>query len=563
MLESIKVKNVALIDEAELTFGEGLNVLTGETGAGKSILLSAVELALGAKADKTLIRQDAESAFVQLVFSLTDEENKTVKTDEEIPRDDNILILSRSVYPGKSICKINGITVPLYTLQELSEKLLDMHGQREHMSVLKKEKQLELIDSYGGKNTEDLLEKVKEAYSEYKAAEAALKESDRDPSEIKRELDFLTFEADEIEKAELKEGEDTELEKRFAFLSNAGKVRDALSKTLSLLQNELGNGAINLLSEAIGETESVSEYDDNLGTIVESLRNADAVLNDARNEAYSALEKCSLSDEELNQTGERLNLINRLKEKHGNSIGAVLKKLDELSEKIERLNKLTEDKEKLSAAFKDAKKTYTDAAERLYNERVKASSDLSKEMEKALLGLNFFACSFKADIAHDAENITALGSDEVTLMISLNAGEELKPLSKIASGGELSRIMLALKTIFADKDKTATLIFDEIDAGISGKTAWMVGEKLALLCDRHQIICITHLPQIAAMADRHYEISKSVTEGTTTTSVKELSGDEMIAEIGRLLGAEETSEAAMENAAELKARADALKKRGE
>ncbi len=560
MLESIKVKNVALINEAELTFGEGLNILTGETGAGKSILLSAVSLALGAKADKSLIRAGEDSAFVQLVFSLTEEEEELIKTDEDIPRDDNIIILQRSIFPGKSICKINGFTVPQKAMQELSEQLLDMHGQREHMAVLKKEKQLELIDSFGGKEISPLLKEVHNAYDAFKESERALKESDRDPSEIKRELDFLKFEADEIEKAGLKEGEDENLESRFTFLSNAERVKEALSKTIALLQNDSGNGALNLISEALGQTDQAAPFSDDIENISEGLRNAEASLNDARNLAYESLDKCRASDEETAYVSERLNLINRLKEKHGNSISEILKKLNELSEKIEKLERLSDDKDRLKTEYEENKKRYTKAAERLYNEREKVSKAFSKQMEKALLGLNFSACVFEADIVHDNEIINKDGSDEVCFNISLNAGEEPKPLSRIASGGELSRIMLALKSIFAHKTNTATLVFDEIDAGISGKTAWMVGEKLARLSRDHQIICITHLPQIAAMADRHYEISKSVKDNVTTTDVKELSYDEMIAEIGRLLGSADTSDAAMDNAASLKEKAESFKK---
>lgn len=558
MLESIRVKNVALIDEAEVEFHKGLNILTGETGAGKSILLGSVQLALGAKADKGLIRQGEESAFVELVFSL-DEEQKEALSEFDISPDEELLILQRKIYPGKSICKMNGETVTLKTMQNVAELFIDIHGQREHQSVLKAAKQEEILDDYCKNKISDLLEELEKTYRSYREEEALLKEAEKmDGSHIK-ELELSRYELDEIEKADLKEGEDEILEGRYERLSNAKKIQEAVGGVESILQNENGSGILNGISLAIRQLKEAGNLDEALQDEMQQLSDAETILQECSRSLDRYLDGFSMEEGDLGAVEERLNLINRLKDRFGREIADILEYGRKLSEKINKLENFEHYNEELKEKHEKTKAAYFKLAAKLHEIRSSEGEKLKEEMEKALKDLNFEQCAFLVKTEYDEGMMSKKGCTRVVFQISLNPGEPLKDLSAVASGGELSRIMLALKSIFADKDHTGTLVFDEIDAGISGRTAWKVSEKLAVLRERHQVLCITHLPQIAAMADAHFCIEKTVEGEKTKTCIRLLEKTESIREIGRLLGTDQLTDAVLKNASEMKDLAEQTK----
>lgn len=558
MLESIRVKNVALIDEAEVEFHKGLNILTGETGAGKSILLGSVQLALGAKADKGLIRQGEESAFVELVFS-PDEEQKEALSEFDISPDEELLILQRKIYPGKSICKMNGETVTLKTMQNVAELFIDIHGQREHQSVLKAAKQEEILDDYCKNKISDLLEELEKTYRSYREEEALLKEAEKmDGSHIK-ELELSRYELDEIEKADLKEGEDEILEGRYERLSNAKKIQEAVGGVESILQNENGSGILNGISLAIRQLREAGNLDEALQDEMQQLSDAETILQECSRSLDRYLDGFSMEEGDLGEVEERLNLINRLKDRFGREIADILEYGRKLSEKINKLENFEHYNEELKEKHEKTKAAYFKLAAKLHEIRSAEGEKLKEEMEKALKDLNFEQCAFFVKTEYDEGMMSKKGCTRVVFQISLNPGEPLKDLSAVASGGELSRIMLALKSIFADKDHTGTLVFDEIDAGISGRTAWKVSEKLAVLRERHQVLCITHLPQIAAMADAHFCIEKTVEGEKTKTCIRLLEKSESIREIGRLLGTDQLTDAVLKNASEMKDLAEQTK----
>lgn len=550
MLESIQVKNVALIDMAEVEFGEGLNILTGETGAGKSILLSSVQLALGAKADKGLIRTGAEFASVTLTF-LPDDEQKERLKDLDIDCEDDILVLQRRIYPNKSVCKINGENVILKTMQSVAQLLIDIHGQREHQAILKADVQEEMLDSYAMDEISGDLQRIRELYRDYKKLKLQYEELANQDTDYTRELDFARFELDEIEKAELTEGEDEKLQEQYERLSNAKKIRDSVGSVQEILGGQ-NNSLLNEMSMALRTLLPVRDYDEELADAYTQLSDVEMVLQDCIHSLDRYLDHFEMDASDLQRISDRLNLINHLKDKYGSHMEDIFQYAQTLSEKISRMENREQTLVSLQNQMEELLSSYDELSQSLYEKRKKACMELSEKMTQAMVDLNFEQCRFEVFCEHDKEHRKKNGCDSIAFMISLNPGEPLKPLANVASGGELSRIMLAVKTIFADKDRTGTLVFDEIDSGISGKTAWKVSEKLAVLRKEHQVICITHLPQIAAMADCHFCIRKSTTDNRTSTSVHRLTEEESIAEIGRLLGTDELTDAVLQNATEMK-----------
>lgn len=550
MLESIQVKNVALIDMAEVEFGEGLNILTGETGAGKSILLSSVQLALGAKADKGLIRTGAEFASVTLTF-LPDDEQKERLKDLDIDCEDDILVLQRRIYPNKSVCKINGENVILKTMQSVAQLLIDIHGQREHQAILKADVQEEMLDSYAMDEISGDLQRIREFYRDYKKLKLQYEELANQDTDYTRELDFARFELDEIEKAELTEGEDEKLQEQYERLSNAKKIQDSVGSVQEILGGQ-NNSLLNEMSMALKTLLPVRDYDEELADAYTQLSDVEMVLQDCIHSLDRYLDHFEMDASDLQRISDRLNLINHLKDKYGSHMEDIFQYAQTLSEKISRMENREQTLVSLQNQMEELLSSYDELSQSLYEKRKKACMELSEKMTQAMVDLNFEQCRFEVFCEHDKEHRKKNGCDSIAFMISLNPGEPLKPLANVASGGELSRIMLAVKTIFADKDRTGTLVFDEIDSGISGKTAWKVSEKLAVLRKEHQVICITHLPQIAAMADCHFCIRKSTTDNRTSTSVHRLTEEESIAEIGRLLGTDELTDAVLQNATEMK-----------
>ncbi len=553
MLVSLHVKNLALIDETEVVFGEGLNILSGETGAGKSIIIGSVNLALGAKADKELIRTGAEYALVELVFQIRDESVKKKLADMELfAEDDGLLIIQRRIQPARSVCKVNGETVTAKQVKELAELLIDIHGQHEHQSLLHKKKHLEILDDYSYGKIHKIKEELRKDYKEYEILNKELKESSLDEEARKREMALAEFEAQEIADAVLRPGEDEELEKQYRKMVNGKKIAAALSAAYGCLNSEDGQGAAGQVERALREIKGVAAYDEEIGTLQAMLEDIDSMLNDLNHSFTKNMEEMEFDEFAFKQTEERLNLLNHLKLKYGKSIEEVISYGENIQEKAERLSDYENYRLRLENKVKEKHKKVLEDCGRLSKLRVKSGTELAQQMKSALVDLNFLEVQFEIQVRPNAEAPHADGYDEVEFMISTNPGEAIRPLGMVASGGELSRIMLALKTVLAKKDQTDTLIFDEIDAGISGKTAWKVSEKLGILGGEHQVICITHLPQIAAMADSHFLIEKNAVKDKTTTTIREIKEEESIKELARLLGSEEITQSALSNAKELK-----------
>ena len=559
MLRSLHVKNLALIRETEVEFGEGLNILTGETGAGKSLLIGSVNLALGGKFEKDMLRRGEESGLVELVFDCEEPRlAEKLKSMDLEPSEDGTVILSRKLSSGKSICRINGETVTAKQIKELSELLIDIHGQHEHQSLLHKKKHMEILDAYAGAEFTKCAEQVAALYHECAALEKRISAETLDDASRVREQSLAEFEQKEIADAGLQPGEDEELEQAYRKMSNSRKIAESLAESYRLSGNDAEDGAGNSLSRALRALRSVTMYDPALEQMEEQLAEVESLLSDYNHDVSEYMSDLEFDEEDFRSTEERLNTINHLKGKYGNTIEEILTYKEEKEAYLEKLADYDAYMQKLNAEWTEKQKLLEKACEELSGIRRKNATVLTQKLKDALIGLNFLTVEF--DIAvRPGQTITAKGYDDVEFLISTNPGESLKPLSQVASGGELSRIMLAIKTVLAGRDEIDTLIFDEIDTGISGRTAWKVAEQLSVLSGAHQVICITHLPQIAAMADVHFVIEKSSTDDMTITDIHKVSAEESLAELARLLGSDALTEAALSNAKEMKEQAGMFK----
>jgi len=551
MLRSLHVKNLALIDEAEVTFGAGLNILTGETGAGKSIIIGSINLALGAKADREMIRSGAEYALVELVFTLEDPGQIRAIQKLEFPIEEGQVILQRKIMENRSQCRVCGETVTARQLRQLSEILIDIHGQHEHQSLLKETKQLEILDAYAGTELTEKKGQLREIYRQYRDRLRELSENEVDEETRQRECALAEFECREIEEAGLSPGEDGEVEKAYRRMDHAKKIEEAAVSAHALCGYE-NAGAGSAISRALREIKSVSAYDETLKEYERQLLDIDSLLNDYNRGMAGYLSGLEFDAGVFEQTESRLNLINHLKSKYGNTVEKILEYGERARETIEKYQDYDAYRAALTEAVEKSKKKALSMAKKISALRKKNAKALSEQMRLALSDLNFEQAVFEIRVDADEERLWENGFDQVRFLISTNPGEPVKELAQVASGGELSRIMLALKTVLADKDETETLIFDEIDTGISGRTAWKVSEKMGILGKGHQLICITHLPQIAAMADTHYVIEKQVVENRSITQIRELGAKESVKELARMLGGDVITESALKNAEEMK-----------
>ena len=551
MLAHLHVKNLALIEEIEVEFGPGLNILTGETGAGKSILLGSMQLILGAKTSKNMIRENAPYALVELLFQIENERAKEALKELDIYPEDGQVLLSRKIMDGRSINKINGETSTVSQMKAAAACLLDIHGQHEHQSLLYQDKQLAILDAYGKEKILPTKEKVSQAYREYSKCKTELNSMNMDEEQRNRELAFLEFEIKEIEKAALLPGEDEELERQYRKMSNAKLIVDSLQLVHNLTGYESKEGAGETVGEALREFSHVTQYDAELAPMAETLTSVDGLLNDFNRELSAYLDDMTFDEGEFYETERRLDLINGLKAKYGRTIEDIFsyRKLQE--EKLEKLCKYEENLQELKLRLKELEEILREKSDELSRIRKEYSKQLEQKIIQGLKDLNFLDVNFAIDF-QQKKNYTDNGTDDIQYLISTNPGESLKPLGQIVSGGELSRIMLALKAILADRDQIETLIFDEIDTGISGRTAQKVSEKMAVIGQHHQVLCITHLPQIAAMADSHFEIEKHLQGTETITQIHVLEEDDSIRELARLLGGAEITSAVFENAKEMK-----------
>lgn len=552
MLESLRVKNLALIEEAEVEFEDGLNVLTGETGAGKSILIGSINLALGAKADKDLIRNGEEYAYVELVFFTKDKKILQRSKEMDIFPEDDRFIISRKISQTKSVSKINGETVTVKQIKELAELLLDIHGQHEHQSLLKESKQKEILDTYCGDELANLKLELKEIYKEYKVVKEQLAEKTMDETARKKELSLAEFEFQEIDEAKLFVGEDEELENTYKKMTNSKRIMESLNLAEAFTGNDGDNGAGNLVGRAIRELKSIESFDEEAANLSSQLVEIEDYLSDFNRNMHSYMQTMEFDESDFKDTEDRLNVLNHLKAKYGNTIEQVLAYQKECEKTIDRLMNYELYQEELLKKEQKLYKEILTLCGKISKIRKDCALVLEEEIRQALLELNFLQVQFAILVEPFEEKISADGFDTVQMVISTNPGEKMKPLAGVVSGGELSRIMLAIKTCLASKDEIETLVFDEIDTGISGKTAWMVSEKMGKLAKCHQLLCITHLPQIAARANAHLLIEKSIIDDATVTGISMLSEDESIEELARMLGGMSITEAVRNNAIEMK-----------
>lgn len=556
MLVSLHVKNLALMEEAEVTFGDGLNILSGETGAGKSIIIGSINLALGEKVPKEMLREHAEYALVELIFRVENEEQVQQLKEMDIYPENNEVIMSRRITASRSIGKINSETVPASCMKRVASLLIDIHGQHEHQSLLHKKKHLEILDEYAKDKLSGKKKILKKCYQQYQALQQEYAQALQDGEGRERELSFLEFEIQEIEEAQLIPGEDEELEISYRKMANSRRIMEAIGSAYEMTGAD--GSATEQIGRALREMQSVTDYDPQLQILSEQLEEVDNLLNDFNRELSDYMSDSEFEEETFYETEKRLDLVNHLKDKFGGSIEAVLQAKEEKEIRCQHLLDYEEYLQQLKQRMAQTEAELEKICSEVSELRQKSAKKLTKQVQKALIDLNFLDVNFTMEFA-DTGKYTANGRDETEFLISTNPGEPLKPLSKVASGGEMSRIMLAIKTILAESDQIETLIFDEIDAGISGRTAQMVAEKMNVIGRNHQVICITHLPQIAAMADNHFLISKNVVNNATFSNIVLLEEKESITELARMLGGVKITDTVLESAKEMKELAISVK----
>lgn len=558
MLLNLHVKNLALIEEVDVDFEKGLIVLTGETGAGKSLILGSVNIALGNKASKDMIRKGTDYSLVELTFSVSENCAKQLKKYDIYMEEDNIVTVTRKISEGRSISKINGETVNIKTLKNVMSLLIDIHGQHDHQSLLYTKNHLDILDKFAKDSILELKEQIKEEYSKYTKLIKKLEEFNIDEGQKAREIEFAEYEVNEIESANLKPEEDVQVEEEFKKLSNSKEIVSALSEIYNALSYETAGGLGDIINKAVMDINSIKGMDEKISQFQTELYDIDNLCRELTCQIYDYNSGMDFNPEYVREVEERLDVINHLKLKYGNSIEEILRYKEEKEEYLEKLNNMTDEMESVKNQISELEGTLNNLCTKLSEQRKKAAKELEVLVKQALVDLNFIAVEFEIQITRK-ESIGENGFDNVEFMISTNPGESVKPLVKVASGGELSRIMLAIKSILATEDDIDTLIFDEIDTGISGQTAMKVAEKMAKISRNHQVICISHLSQIAAMADSHYLIKKTADENSTTTSIKKLTRQQSIEELLRINGGSGITEAGLIHATEMKDMADRTK----
>lgn len=551
MIVSLHVKNMALIEEVEVEFGRGLNILTGETGAGKSIVLGSVNIALGTGNFRDFVREDADYALVELVFH---SEQKAVQRKLErmdIPQEDGEVIISRKYKNGRSVSKVNGETVPVAFVRELASELLDIHGQHEHQTLLYPKNHLGILDEFSGQELAVLLKKCNEQYHALLQSRRKLEKAQADEVSRTKEMDFLAFELQEIESAALKPGEDEELEAQYRLMANGQRIMEALSEAGNLTGCGSDSGASDAIGHALRAMNTVSSFDEELGGLCGILEEVESLMNDFNRGLADYMDSFTFDEQEMRRIEERLDLLNRLKAKYGKTLEDVLAYQREKEERLQVLENYEEYLQRLRAEYEKNERNIRQTSKEITAIRRQNAGVLKEKITEALVDLNFLDVQFEIQF-ESLDKPCDHGMDAVCFLISTNPGMPAKPLGEVASGGELSRIMLAIKAVMAEQDAVETLIFDEIDTGISGRTAQKVSEKMAVIARNHQIICITHLAQIAAMADQHFRIEKQPLGGKTVTTITPLLEKESVTELARILGGVQITQAVLDNACEMR-----------
>ncbi len=554
MLVNLHVKNFAIIDEADVDFGEHLNILTGETGAGKSILIGSLSIALGGRVSPEMIGRRDDTATVEAVFSISDEETKRAIRELDIPFEDDEIVISRKITENRSVNKINGESVPAGVIRQVASLCIDIHGQNEHQSLLKPSRQREIVDRFGGEEIAVALQEVYDVYHEYASVKKEIEENDLTDEELARQIDFLTHEKNEIASANLSKQEMETIDDDFRVASNSGNIVEVLSS----VYNDGTKASWESVNRVLPELKRASTLDPKLAEYSDQLMEIESLLGDLNRDLSGFMQDYTFDEGRLRELEQRVDLIHTLQSKYGETYEDIMTHHDIVEERLGHYADYEKFQKERREQFDRLVIELADKSKALTSLRYKAAQTLKAEIEKALADLNFAHVEFEIEIGR-SEYFSENGVDDIEFLIATNPGEPVRSLSKIASGGELSRIMLAIKSVFADSDEIETLIFDEIDAGISGRTAQMVSEKMNTIARHHQVICITHLAQIASMADTHFVIEKEVGADASETMIRKLDRNQSLDELARLLGGAEITDAVRENAREMKEMADALK----
>ena len=561
MLLQLNIENFALVEKLTVDFEDGFNVLSGETGAGKSIIIDAINYVLGGKVSKDLIRYGAEKAYVEAVFTSENENTKKVLEDLQIEAEEVIIISRETSHTGKSINKVNGRAQILANIRLIAETLLDIHGQHENGKLLKSSNHIYYLDNYCGVELEKHLEKYVTTYKELNLIKNKLEEISGAEGNREKTLDYLKYQIDEIDKAKLKLGEEEELSSEFDLLSNAEKINNALQESYITLYegSEEASSLYDNLGSVIKEIKSVEKFLPKLSQISSSLENNYYNLQEIIYDIRDLKDTISTNEDELEKVNGRMYLISGLKKKYGSDIKTILdyrnKIFTQYNELLNLKDTISELKNKQDVVVKELR----NIASNMHNIRAKKAKELEKGINEELSYIGMEKSTFKVDVCEE-EKLNTNGYDKVSFMISTNPGEPLKFMDKIVSGGELSRIMLAIKTVIMDKDRIPSIVFDEIDTGISGRIAQRVGEKMYFISKNHQVFCVTHLPQIACLSDVHYLVYKVVKGDKTFTKIKKLNLKEKQEEISKMIGGENVTAITMEHAKEMIGIADNIKK---
>ena len=560
MLAQLTIENIALIDKLELELKNGLNILSGETGAGKSIIIDSLNFVLGERADKSLIRYGTDHAIVQAVFE--DYLNPSVSAylnDIGVECEDVLIIRRKMSVDGKNECRINGRISTLSILKGLTELLVDIHGQHEHQSLLKSANHIKLLDDIGAEK----IAKVKVDVANYHAEYVSLKrELSRfgDESERERKLDILTFQIDEIEKADVKDGEEDELLQARKRIRNMEKILSALGEAKNTLDGYDSNSVSASIKNSSSLLGTISAYDDSIGPLIDRLDDAKIEIKDIADTLSDMLEKLDFDARSAEKIEERLEVVRNILHKYGGNFDNLQRFYEDAKKEAELLSGAAQTVEELQDRIETAKKNLEKSARKLTELRHEVANKFESDITRELKDLGMGGSTFKVDFVttDDVDQISANGADTIEFLFSANVGEPMKPLAKIISGGEMSRFMLAFKNIVAGVDGIGTMVFDEIDTGISGNISAVVSEKMCNISRDRQVIAVTHMPSLAAMADNHYLIAKSTENGKTLTHINLLEDD--TDEVARLIGGNDYSQFAVPHAKEMKAWADRYKK---
>ncbi|SFV40718.1 DNA repair protein RecN [Ligilactobacillus acidipiscis] len=553
MLSSLTIKNFAIIDKIQIDFQPKMTVLTGETGAGKSIVIDALGLLAGGRGSADYIRKGKKKALLQALFILPKNAPAYRILDEVgISYDDNGLILQRELYRnGHNICRINGELVNLTNMRRVGETLIDIHGQNEHQELMRPDKHLSLLDSFDNKQLRALKDKYSESYQQYRKEKASLEKKEKNEKDWVQRLDMLQFQVQEIKTAQLQPEEEEQLAEEKEQLDNYQAIHNALENSYQLLSGE-ENDALGQVGSVMEQMQRVAEFSPDLGQISQRITDAYYGLSDSVRDVSNQLATMEWDEDRLDQIEHRLDDIHQLKRKYGNSISEILNYYQKIKSELKGMQQTDADsdeqKERVDELFKKSKQI----ARQLSSERKKSAVQLEKAVHKQLKALYMEKAVFSVKFLQGTdERLNSEGLDQVEFYIQTNPGESMGPLARIASGGELSRVMLALKTIFAQRQGVTSIIFDEVDTGVSGRVAQAIAEKISLIAQSSQVLCITHLPQVAAVSDHHYLVTKHVQDGRTETRVERLRQSEKIEELARMLAGTEITDLARKHAAEL------------